>query len=135
MFKEIHRVGGGFTKTEWYPKFIGIRKAEEHSIFSLGDPKQHGARRKLLARPFSKSELRRVWGEEVRAKVLYAVGRMKDSADAQGGEVDVLHWWILMAADVASRLAFGECFNMLKTGKVGSITIDGAQELLDSFLN
>lgn len=119
--KEIHRPGSGFRKDKWYIKLSGDHgnsNPAKHGLFTLADNKSHSARRKLLARAFSKSELRKNWEEEIRTTVLHAVKRMMDDADAHEGEVDVQKWWLLMAADVSSRIAFGESFNMLDTGEV-----------------
>ncbi|GME21834.1 putative cytochrome p450 protein [Neofusicoccum parvum] len=121
--KEIHRPGSGFRKDKWYIKLSGDHgnsNPAKHGLFTLADNKSHSARRKLLARAFSKSELRKNWEEEIRTTVLHAVKRMMDDADAHEGEVDVQKWWLLMAADVSSRIAFGESFNMLDTGEVNS---------------
>jgi cytochrome P450 len=61
-FKEIHRIGGRFLKSPWYQKF---RDAPVLATFSMLDPKQHAARRKLLARPFSNTSLRENWEQVV----------------------------------------------------------------------
>lgn len=53
-FKEIHRIGGGYLKSEWYHSF---RKGDCQDIFSMIDPKEHAQRRKLLAPLFSNSAL------------------------------------------------------------------------------
>ncbi|GME35543.1 Cytochrome P450 [Neofusicoccum parvum] len=119
MFKEIHRHGNGFHKAQWYKKFSGYTDVDKnHSIFTMADPKNHAARRKLLARAFTKTEIRKHWEKEIRQKVSLAVERMNDDATTHpDGEVNVQKWWILMAADVSSRITFGESFNMLETGE------------------
>ncbi|KAL5051310.1 hypothetical protein BDW71DRAFT_193723 [Aspergillus fruticulosus] len=113
-FKEIHRVGSPFLKSKWYEKFV----MGQHSpgVFAMSDPGQHAARRKLFARAFSKSELRRAWEGVVRSKVRLAVDRIKGELDAEGGRCDLLKWWTFLATDVAGHLMFGEDFGMLEIG-------------------
>ncbi|EOD47761.1 putative cytochrome p450 protein [Neofusicoccum parvum UCRNP2] len=70
--KEIHRPGSGFRKDKWYIKLSGDHGNSDpakHGLFTLADNKSHSARRKLLARAFSKSELRKNWEEEIRTTV------------------------------------------------------------------
>ncbi|RDW76836.1 cytochrome P450 [Aspergillus mulundensis] len=115
-FKEIHRVGTPFLKSTWYQEFV-MGQAEP-GIFAVRDVKQHAARRKLFARAFSKSELRRVWEGVVREKVRLAVARMKGELEGPTGDgkCDVLKWWTFLATDVAGHLMFGEDFGMLEGG-------------------
>ncbi|KAL3462838.1 cytochrome P450 [Aspergillus heterothallicus] len=125
-FKEIHRAGSAFLKSEWYGKFtMGSRPG----VFDMRDVKMHAARRRLFARAFSKSELRREWEGVVRGKVRLAVekmrGEMTDSSSSanasgngngNGGRCDVLKWWTFLATDVSGHLMFGESFDMLSVG-------------------
>jgi len=113
-FKQIHAIGGGFLKSDWYEKLID---SPILGIFSMTDPKAHAARRRLLARPFSKSALREAWEPQVRRKAELAVGKIFEEAAAAASS-DVLKWWTLMATDVATMLMFGEDFGMLEIGKV-----------------
>ncbi|KAL4899588.1 hypothetical protein BDW74DRAFT_188978 [Aspergillus multicolor] len=113
-FKEIHRVGTPFLKSPWYQEFV-MGQAEP-GVFAMRDPKQHAARRKLFARAFSKSELRRVWEGVVRDKVRLAVSRMKGELNGADRTCDVLKWWTFLATDVAGHLMFGEDFGMLEVG-------------------
>ncbi|OIW26271.1 cytochrome P450 [Coniochaeta ligniaria NRRL 30616] len=110
-FSQIHKIGAGFLKSQWYDTVT----AWEPGIFEMRDPRQHAARRRLFARAFSNSSLRRNWEAEIRAKGDLAVARIK--ADALAGGADILKWWTLMTTDVISHLAFGESFHMLETGK------------------
>ncbi|RHZ67969.1 cytochrome P450 [Aspergillus thermomutatus] len=112
-FKEIHRVGSSFLKSEWYEKFTG---PGEPGVFNMRDPRQHGQRRKLFARPFSKSELRRTWEPVVKEKVQLAVSRIRGELAAEG-RADILKWWTFLATDVSGHLMFGESFDMLTLGK------------------
>ncbi|KAL2847228.1 cytochrome P450 [Aspergillus pseudoustus] len=113
-FKEIHRAGSPFLKSEWYSKFT---MSSRPGVFDMRDPKVHAARRKLFARAFSKTELRREWEGVVREKVKLTVekirGEMLGSSD---GRCDVLKWWTFLATDVSGHLMFGESFDMLSVG-------------------
>lgn len=80
------------------------------------DPREHGPRRKLLSRSFSRSYLVENWESIVREKALLAVNKIK--ADATTKTADVYNWWMLLASDVSAHLAFGESFGMLETGHV-----------------
>lgn len=130
-FKEIHRVGGGFLKTEWYGKFV---MSQRPGVFDMRDPAAHAARRKLFARAFSKSELRSTWEGVVREKVRVAVGKIQDEMK-DGGRCDVFKWWTFLATDVSGRLMFGEDFGMLSYGKVclstGQIELEKRMNGLD----
>lgn len=116
-FKEIHRVGSPFLKSPWYKKFVMGRPP---GMFDMPGGREHAERRKLFARAFSKSELRRVWEGVVREKVRMAVGQMKNELDATNSEkrCDVLKWWTFLATDVSGHLMFGEDFGMLQLGVV-----------------
>ncbi|KAL3495450.1 cytochrome P450 [Aspergillus germanicus] len=112
-FKEIHRAGSPFLKSEWYSKFtMGSRPG----VFDMRDPKMHAARRKLFARAFSKSELRSQWEGVVREKVKLAVEKMRGELRSTDGRCDVLKWWTFLATDVSGHLMFGESFDMLSVG-------------------
>ena len=83
----------------------------------MNDKKAHAARRKLFARPFSKTHLREHWEGAVREKVELAVARMQEDARLNG-TTDVLKWWTLMATDISSHLMFGDSFHTLEKGEV-----------------
>ncbi|KAE8347348.1 hypothetical protein BDV24DRAFT_173226 [Aspergillus arachidicola] len=112
-FREIHRAGSPFLKSKWYEKFVPSKRS---GVFTMRDPKEHAARRKLFARPFSKSELRRTWEPAVREKVQLAVSQIQRELKAVG-KSDLLKWWTFLATDVSGHLMFGESFNMLQVGK------------------
>lgn len=82
----------------------------------MRDSREHGARRKLFARAFSKSALRRDWEGVVREKAELAVRRMGEESKRLG-KVDVLKWWTFLASDVLGELAFGESFGNLERGE------------------
>ncbi|KAK6428337.1 hypothetical protein LTR95_015520 [Oleoguttula sp. CCFEE 5521] len=89
---------------------------ERPGVFTMTDPKQHAARRRLFARTFSKTHLRQHWEPVIRETVDLAVARMQDDAQSSGTEiVDVMKF---MASDISSHLMFGEDFHNLERGEV-----------------
>ncbi|KAI0121149.1 cytochrome P450, partial [Xylariales sp. AK1849] len=117
-FSQIHRIGSGFNKAPWYDStVIGLpgQDRPEYGVFNMQDPKAHAQRRRLFARPFSNTALRKNWEDAVRVTVELAVSKIK--ADAEGGVADVMKWWTLMATDVIAHLSFGESFDMVGLGQ------------------
>jgi cytochrome P450 len=112
-FKEIHKIGTKYLKSEWYLRLANFPKA---GVFTMLDPREHGPRRKLLSGAFSRSYLVKNWEKIVREKALLAVNRIK--ADAASSSADVYNWWMLLASDVSAHCAFGESFGMLESGQV-----------------
>lgn len=80
------------------------------------DPREHGLRRKLLSRSFSRTYLVENWEPVVRQKALLCVEKIRRAAVED--TADVYNWWMLLASDVSAHLAFGESFKMLETGQV-----------------
>jgi cytochrome P450 len=112
----IHRIGSGFRKTEWYNEFTA--QPDKGILFTMTDPRKHAARRKLFARPFSRTFLLQHWHDTVRDMTRFAVRRMKETAAGDEGKLDVLLWWSFMTMDVAGRLMFGHDFDNLSRGTV-----------------
>lgn len=112
----IHRIGSGFRKTEWYHEFVA--QPGRYNVFTMTDPKDHAARRRLLARPFSRSFLLQHWHDTVRELTRFAVSRMREAATGNDGKLDVLQWWTFMTMDVAGRLMYGHDFNTMARGTV-----------------
>ncbi|KAJ4344904.1 hypothetical protein N0V95_006104 [Ascochyta clinopodiicola] len=110
-FKEIHKIGTKYMKSDWYLRLANFPKA---GVFTMLDPREHGPRRKLLSRSFSRTYLVENWESTVREKALLAVNKIK--GDAVKSTADVYNWWMLLASDVSAHLAFGESFGMLETG-------------------
>ena len=82
----------------------------------MRDPKQHAARRRLLARPFSTSSLRANWETLVKEKARKTVSILK--TESKQGLCDVMKWWSLMATDVVGELAFGHSLGLVDDGAV-----------------
>jgi cytochrome P450 len=92
----IHRIGSGFRKTDWYTKFTAQPEKGadfKGTIFTMTEPKVHAARRRLFARPFSRTFLMQHWHDTVREMTRFAVRRMKETAAGNDGKLDVLQWW------------------------------------------
>lgn len=110
---DIYRMGSGFIKSKFYKQISG---GANPAIFTIIDPKEHAARRKLFARAFTISSIRENCEALVREKVEKATDCIR--SEAVEGRSDVLKWWTLMASDVVGQLAFGESFELLELGKV-----------------
>lgn len=119
-YHEVHRVGSGFLKSPWYRKFRAPDASGSIDVFSAIDPRMHGARRKMLARPFSNTSLRDNWENVVIEKVKTTVGQIKAESKSQG-RVDVLKWWTYMTTDTIAMVAFEEDFRMSETGIVRAL--------------
>lgn len=128
-FKQIHAVSSKFTKDIWYEKLTNFPRL---SVFTMRNPREHGQRRKLFARGFSKSYLREHWEPTVREKTFLAVEKIK--VDAQTGVADLLKWWTFMATDIVGVLGFGESFGMLELGKVSQTSSRNISSLLICYL-
>jgi len=112
-FTQIHRVGSKFMKSIWYQQLANFPKA---GVFTMLDSKEHGPRRRLLSRPFSRTHLVEHWERIVKDKVKLCVSKIK--RDALEGNAELFNWWMLLASDVSAHLAFGESFRMLETEEV-----------------
>ncbi|KAJ4387243.1 hypothetical protein N0V93_007832 [Gnomoniopsis smithogilvyi] len=115
----IHKVGSGFTKSAWYEELTRKTRPDavgDSGIFLMRDPKEHAARRRLFARPFSNSALQANSEDAVREKVNLAVKKIREEYE-WNGEADVMKWWTLMTTDVIAHLSFGESFGGLQQGK------------------
>ncbi|OQV00210.1 hypothetical protein CLAIMM_05738 [Cladophialophora immunda] len=118
-FREVHRIGSGFVKSDWYKSSTpGI----EDNVFAMTDVREHAARRRLLARPFSRSSLLVNFQDLVSERARLAVAKMKEEADK--GDCDVMKWWTLMATDVISKVAFGDDSQLLEAGQKSSYIDD-----------
>ncbi|KAK5053854.1 hypothetical protein LTR84_001816 [Exophiala bonariae] len=112
-FIQIHKVSSGFTKANWYNELVNL---ERSTLFTMVDAKDHGARRRLMARAFSKTYLRQHWEGVVREKVRLCITKLLEESNGVG-KANILKWWTLMTTDVATHLMFGESFHMIEQGK------------------
>ncbi|KAF2165317.1 hypothetical protein M409DRAFT_67187 [Zasmidium cellare ATCC 36951] len=113
--KHIHGVGSNFEKSAWYNDFTVM---DRPTLFTMQERRSHAARRKLFARGFSRSNLKTNWEGVIKEKVELVVRKVQEEAGRQGGKVDLLKWFTLMASDVSSHLMFGESFHTLEQGEV-----------------
>ncbi|KAF1948805.1 cytochrome P450 monooxygenase-like protein [Byssothecium circinans] len=112
-FKEIHKIGSKYLKSDWYERLANFPKK---GIFTMIDPKEYASRRKLLSGSFSKTYLVSHWEDMVREKCRLCVEKIGERARTDG-KADVYDWWMLLASDVTCHLAFGESFGMLEAGR------------------
>ncbi|KAM0543145.1 hypothetical protein ACHAPJ_012487 [Fusarium lateritium] len=119
-FKTIHKISNGFLKSPWYQSF---RNQPAKDLFTFLDAKAHAQRRKLMARPFSRSALKSNWEGMVRQTAYETVVRIKDEV-ATTGKVDMFKWWTLMAYDIITKVAFGESSELVKAGEKSSEIIE-----------
>jgi cytochrome P450 len=129
VWDEVLCMGSHFRKAEFHER---MRIGPDRFLFSIADPRQHAARRRLLARGLTMDMLRRNWEAQVRLKVDTAVDQIRAEA-AGGGVADLFQWWRLMAADVIALLSFGEPFHMIETAGEGEREYFNA--LVDAGLN
>jgi cytochrome P450 len=114
---QIHKIGSGFLKSSFYDLLVPSA-SETPGLFAMRDPRAHGIRRKFFARPFSNTNLKSHWGQEIRRKAELAVQKIREEASGARDGADILKWWTLMATDVIAHISFGESFHMIETGKV-----------------
>lgn len=114
--KQIHNINSAFTKTEWYQI---LNCMERVGVFAMSNPSERAARRRLFARPFSKTHLREHWEGTVKERVDMAISRMEDELSSTG-IADMMKWLTLMASDASSQLMFGECFHTLENGEINN---------------
>jgi cytochrome P450 len=111
--REIHRIGSGFVKAPWYDT---ITPGMESNVFSMTNVQEHAARRRLLARPFSRTSLLTHFQGLVTERARLAVAQI--NAEASQGVCDAMKWWTLMTSDVVCEVAFGEKEDLLENGEV-----------------
>ena len=117
-FKQIHNVQRPFAKSPWYTKFS--LTPDTPFLFIMGDPKSHGARRRMFGRAFGKTYLRQHWEGVERQNVELAVTQIQKDISTLG-KADMLKWWTFMAVDISAHLMFGETFNTLERGEVNDL--------------
>jgi cytochrome P450 len=114
---QIHKIGSGFLKSSFYDLLVPAF-SDTPGLFAMRDPQAHGSRRKFFARPFSNTNMKNHWGNQIKQKAELAIQKIREEAsDARNG-ADILKWWTLMATDVIAHISFGESFHMIETGKV-----------------
>lgn len=109
--KQIHRMGSGFVKAPFY-KLLSPGPVD--NIFNFRDAKLHSARRKLYAKGFTLTNLRKEWEPEIRSIIQGAIDKIRQ--DTEKGEVEVMGWFTLMANEIVCRLTFGGGYGTVEKG-------------------
>ena len=81
----------------------------------MRESKVHGARRKLLATPFTMTAILD-YEPLIREKVELAV--QKNKREAKCGRANILMWWTFLATDIVGQLSFGAPLGVLEGEKV-----------------
>ena len=116
--KDVHKIGSGFLKTDFYAKFVGNRIL---TMFGTSDPIQHSRWRRLLGNSMSESVLKN-FESVVRSKIDLLMGQTTKEHQ-KNGHVDIYKWMHYFATDVIGELTFGESFRMLELGKVSFLIL------------
>ena len=111
--KEIHKIGGGFLKSDFYIKFVGTSVL---TMFNAIEPATHNRWRRLLGNSMSESVLKNFEGI-IRSKIDLLMSQTKKEHQ-KNGHVDIYRWMHFFATDVIGELSFGDSFRMLELGKV-----------------
>ena len=117
-FQNIHRIGSGFNKAQWYKDLIGSDKV---GMFGETDPKLHAAYRRLFAQAFSNSSTM-TYEPIIQSKAALAVDKIK--RDASTDVADVHKWFTFLATDITGQLAFGKSFGMLEKEQKDQYNLD-----------
>ncbi|KAK4175371.1 cytochrome P450 [Triangularia setosa] len=111
--REIHKMGSGFPKAPFYAL---LSPGPVDNIFNFRNPKLHSARRRLYAKGFTLSSLRKEWEPTIRDTVALTVAKIKADATGKGGGAEVMGWWTLMANELVCQLTFGGGRDTVKKG-------------------
>ncbi|KAG8628426.1 hypothetical protein KVT40_004299 [Elsinoe batatas] len=112
-FKKIHHVSSKFIKDPWYE---AVNFLPRPSIFHARDPKDHGERRKALAKNFTVAHLRHHFDPMVRELCARTIEKVVTRAK-RDGETDLLDWARLACSDILGKTVFGETFGMIENEK------------------
>lgn len=86
----------------------------------MPDIKEHGYRRRIFARAFTKSQLRANWEPEVRQVADLAVLKIQEELESKES-CDIMKWFRFMASDTSGMLMFGDNFRCLERGAVSRL--------------
>ncbi|KAG5945077.1 hypothetical protein E4U59_006444 [Claviceps monticola] len=113
--KSIYTIKETYRKTKFYELLVS---RSDHTVFSTADVEHHRKLRRLMASQMSESSLKSML-PQITSHVKLAIQRMKEESKDRG-VIDVFKWCLFMTTDVIGELSFGESFQMLEKGKVGS---------------
>ncbi|KAI9694444.1 MAG: hypothetical protein M1822_000060 [Bathelium mastoideum] len=99
-FKAIHHASSKFVKDPCY----------------VQDPKDHGERRKLLAKHLGTNQVRQNFDSTVRELCVLCIDKMRRRSK-EDPVVDLLDWARLVCSDILGQVAFGKPFGMLELEK------------------
>ncbi|KAH8724686.1 putative benzoate 4-monooxygenase cytochrome P450 [Phaeosphaeriaceae sp. PMI808] len=119
--REIHRIGSGYLKSEWYAKFTE-ESEDSLGIFSMINAKHHTARRRLFSAAFSQTALLQ-WDQVLQSRTTLVIQKIKDQG-MTSTRADIFSWFTFMATDIIAELGFGESFHSLEHGKKSSFSED-----------
>ncbi|KAH6701240.1 sterigmatocystin biosynthesis P450 monooxygenase [Leptodontidium sp. MPI-SDFR-AT-0119] len=119
--REIHRIGSGYLKSEWYTTFTDGTEGSL-SVFAMTNAKQHAVRRRLLSSAFSQTALLQ-WDDVLQSRSTLVIQKIKEQAMSRGS-ADIFEWFTFMASDVIAELGFGESFHSLEHGKKSTFSGD-----------
>lgn len=89
--KTVYQIGSLYHKPAWYGIATGFG---DMALFTIGDPKAHGARRRLLAHNYSENWIKQM-EPYIAEKTRVAVEKMAEDLNATG-HTDVKKWFTFM---------------------------------------
>lgn len=115
----VYKIGGGFDKAQWVGDYT--KRLPALSLSMIVDSDEAKVRRRLIQGSFTLSSLRENWEAEIRQKIELAVAKIR--SEALAGSSNTHKWWTFMAADIISKMSFGESLGLMDLGKVSLSTI------------
>lgn len=116
-YHEIHKVGTKFTKAPWYQTLSPKQYNDDTcAVFGIRDHQKAAARRKLFLQAGNPATVRE-WEPQVVRIIGLTVARIQEDLERHG-KADLMKWWSYMTTDVLGLIAFGESFDMVRTGEV-----------------
>ncbi|OBR10577.1 Cytochrome P450 3A17 [Colletotrichum higginsianum IMI 349063] len=109
----VYKIGGGFDKAQWVGDYT--KRLPALSLSMIVDSDEAKERRRLIQGSFTLSSLRENWEAEIRQKIELAVAKIR--SEALAGSSNTHKWWTFMAADIISKMSFGESLGLMDLGK------------------
>ncbi|GJD04857.1 cytochrome P450 family 3A17 [Colletotrichum higginsianum] len=109
----VYKIGGGFDKAQWVGDYT--KRLPALSLSMIVDSDEAKERRRLIQGSFTLSSLRENWEAEIRQKIELAVAKIR--SEALAGSSNTHNWWTFMAADIISKMSFGESLGLMDLGK------------------
>lgn len=116
-YREIHKIGTVFQKAPWYQKLSPRQYDDETcAVFGIRDPRKAAARRKLFQQAGTSAAVSD-WEPQIVRIIDMTVEKIREDLERKG-KADLMKWWYYMTTDVLGTIAFGEDFDMVRTGMV-----------------